>query len=551
MQIEATQGMEPFQVPKAFHRGTRLSRLGLSDRPSEVQASYARLKAMALSSSSIVPPFEPQVSQTAIPEWRRQLSRSPQGDRWQRRFRNSPIFDLATDNFARVGETISGRLTAEDEQNNRRPGAFADDYLLVGDRDGQVVQLQLDSSEFDTYLQILDAETGEKIAFNDDKVYPYYNLNSQVDLTIEAGKYYIVRVTSYAPRETGAYTLTTSGSRVLEDGYHFAYGHGLVDAAAAVARAVGQRDPFASVRDLGGRNWNLDMVNAPEVWAQGYTGAGIVVAVLDTGVDYNHRDLRENIWQNIDEIPDNNIDDDGNGFVDDSRGWKFVDRDSNDVRDNHSHGTHVAGTIAAERNEFGMTGVAPDAQIMPVEVVGGRDDRSLRRFDANVAKGIRYAVDNGADIISMSIGNYPDDPSMRKTRSALRYARNAGVVAVMASGNERDSYRATEPIEPAFYARQNLGIAVGAVNRNDRLAGWSTPAGTRDSTFVVAPGVNVYSTLPYQWYGHYSGTSMATPHVAGVVALMLSANPRLSPDRVEQILIRTARDRQLEIPLWY
>jgi subtilisin len=218
--------------------------------------------------------------------------------------------------------------------------------------------------------------------------------------------------------------------------------------AKAVASAIAW-SPFADVPDLGGTQWELDMIKAPEVWAQGFTGQGVTVAVLDTGVDYTHPDLQANIWQNPGEIAGNGLDDDQNGFVDDIRGWSFVDDDSNDPMDSDQHGTHVAGTIAAGNNGFGVTGVAYDAKIMPIRVIDGRDDNYPQRFDANVAAGIRYAVQNGARVINMSLGNYIGDPVMVQTRTALQEAFQAGVVAVMASGNERQE-GATRPIEPAY-----------------------------------------------------------------------------------------------------
>ncbi|MBE9177887.1 S8 family serine peptidase [Oculatella sp. LEGE 06141] len=320
--------------------------------------------------------------------------------------------------------------------------------------------------------------------------------------------------------------------------FGFSYGYGLVDAAAAVAQSIGL-SRFANLADRGGNYWGADLINAPEVWAQGYTGQGIVVAVIDSGIDYTHPDLQSNIWVNRNEIPDNGIDDDSNGFIDDVRGWSFVDTDSNNPMDLDSHGTHVAGTIAAANNGFGVTGIAYDAKIMPIRAIGGKDDRSLAKFDANVAAGIRYAVQNGANVISMSIGSNPGNAPMRQTEAALKYARQVGAIAVMAAGNERRS-GTRRPIEPAFYAMKDLGIAVGAVGKNKTVADFSNPAGNKRLDFVVAPGINVESTLPNGLYDRYSGTSMATPHVAGVVALMLSANPNLTPTQVETILTSTS-----------
>jgi subtilisin family serine protease len=148
------------------------------------------------------------------------------------------------------------------------------------------------------------------------------------------------------------------------------YGYGLVNANAAVSSTLNRSNPFPAIPDFGGTNWALDVINAPEVWHQNITGNGIVVAVVDTGVDYTHPDLDDNIWRNAGEIAGNGIDDDRNGYIDDIRGWDFVASDNNPMDlDFDGHGTHIAGAIAAERNNFGITGVAPNAKIMPVRVL--------------------------------------------------------------------------------------------------------------------------------------------------------------------------------------
>ncbi len=323
--------------------------------------------------------------------------------------------------------------------------------------------------------------------------------------------------------------LTAAGvaqtSALSEQPFNSNFGYGLVDAAGAVAAAIG-KTPFTEVPTLGGNNWGLDAVKAPEVWRQGYTGQETVVAVIDTGVDYTHSDLDSNIWINSKEIPGNNLDDDRNGFVDDIRGWDFVNDDSAPM-DEEGHGTHVAGIIAAENNGFGTTGVAFNAKIMPVRVLG-----EAGGYQSDIAAGIRYAVDNGADAINLSLGA---NLTSAQAANAIKYAAEKGVVVVMAAGNESQS----QPLYPARYAI-NYGIAVGAVNRNNQMPGFSNKAGTTQLDYVVAPGVNVYSTWMGNSYQFSSGTSMASPYVAGVAALILSANPNLSAAQVETILTSTA-----------
>jgi len=304
-------------------------------------------------------------------------------------------------------------------------------------------------------------------------------------------------------------------------------GYGLVNASAAVAKAIGL-PTFAGIPDLGGNNWGADLIKAPEVWTKGYTGQGIVVAVLDSGVDYNHADLSSNIWTNTREIPDNGIDDDFNGYVDDFYGWNFVSNNNNTL-DVYGHGTHVAGTIAAANNDFGVTGIAYNAKIMPVKVLGDDNKGTYSGF----SQGIYYAVNNGAKVINLSLNGTVPDSGLE---AAIQYAASMGVIVVMAVGNSAG----LTPLYPAYYAT-NWGLAVGAVDSNKNLADFSNRAGSDfNMAYVTAPGVSVYSTLPNQTYGFYNGTSMAAPHVAGVAALILSANPSLTGSQVREIVAQTA-----------
>ncbi len=327
-----------------------------------------------------------------------------------------------------------------------------------------------------------------------------------------------LQVTSYS----------SSSSEVGTTGYNNDSGYGLVDAGEAVGKATGDNS-FTDVPNQGGNEWGADMVEAPEVWEQGHTGKGVIVAVLDTGVDYNHSDLNDNIWTNTKEIAGNGIDDDGNGYIDDVSGWNFSD-DNNDVLDRNGHGTHVAGTIAGENNDSGVTGIAYDAQIMPVKVLNDSGSGSY----SSVADGIYYAVDNGAQVINLSLGG---SRSSTQLELAIKYADSKGVTVVMAAGNNSDS----EPGYPGRYADES-GIVVGAVDSDNQMADFSNRAGDDNLAYVTAPGVDVYSTVPNNGYDSYSGTSMASPHVAGVVALMLSANPDLTTTQIRQIITETSEN---------
>ncbi|MBR8835705.1 MAG: peptidase S8 [Stigonema ocellatum SAG 48.90 = DSM 106950] len=338
-----------------------------------------------------------------------------------------------------------------------------------------------------------------------------FNLNPDYSLGLSGRSSFNPIVYNWNPQLS-----VTSGS--TSGSYNSTSGYGLVNAAAAVAKAAGQ-NTFADVPTLGGNNWAADLIKAPEVWAKGYTGKNVVVAVLDTGVDYTHPELKDNIWTNPNP---------GNG--NDIHGWNFVDNNNNVLDTSQiGHGTHVAGTIAGENNGLGVTGIAYDAKIMPVKVL----DNSGSGSYTSIINGIHYAADHGANVINLSLGgSYP----YSSLESAIKYASSKGVIVVMAAGNDS----AAAPGYPARYA-QNWGLAVGAVDQNKSMAYFSNQSGSNPLAYVTAPGVNIYSTLPGNKYTTYSGTSMATPHVAGLVALMLSANHNLTDSQVRQIITGTAQ----------
>ncbi len=309
--------------------------------------------------------------------------------------------------------------------------------------------------------------------------------------------------------------------------YNTRYGYGLIDAAAAVTAAMGTA-PLPEQPYFGGAGQaNLNMINAPEAWAQGYTGSGVVVAVIDTGVDWTHADLDTNIWTNPGEIAGDGIDNDGNGLIDDVRGWDFVNDDNNPM-DTNGHGTMVAGVIAAENNGSGATGVAYDATIMPIRVLDGAGGGDF----FSVLDGILYAVVMGADVINLSIGFDGGHPDLL---AAIEFAQSNGVVVVSAAGN--DGF--TEPTYPATYA-SSAGIGVGAVNGDGSLASFSNWAGQTTKDFVVAPGVSILTTALGGGSATAGATSFATPHVAGLAALLKSANPLLSPAMIEKFITDTA-----------
>jgi subtilisin family serine protease len=430
---------------------------------------------------------------------------------------------------------FQGNLNTSDALNPTRFPTYRDDYRYTSTQSG-TVRFNLDSSQFDTFLQVLDTRTGEVLAVNDD-FGP--GSNSQISLTIQPGSDFVVRVTSYQAYGVGDYSLTITttdppaGSGIGEGGlqrgggYSPVYGYGLVDAAAAIARSIRSIAPPSDQFNFGGLDWSNDIVNAPDGWARNYTGQGITVAVIDTGVDYTHPDLDQNIWRNYGEVPGNGLDDDGNGYVDDFIGWDFVDQDNNPM-DGKEHGTHVAGTIAAENNGVGIRGVAYNARIMPIRVLGPNGGTN-----SNIAAGIRYAVDNGAQVINMSLGG---GGFSQEIADAVEYATLRNSMVVIAAGNEGEP----QPANPGALATR-WGLVVGAIDRNLNMADFSNLAGPSPAmAYVVAPGVEITSTVPGGGYTNLDGTSMAAPHVAGVVAQMLSANPNLTPTQIRQILLETA-----------
>jgi hypothetical protein len=278
---------------------------------------------------------------------------------------------------------------------------------------------------------------------------------------------------------------------------------------------------FTSSDPLSTSLWGMDKLNVQSAWTLS-KGANVVVAVDDTGVDYRHEDLVGNIWSNPNELM-NGIDDDGNGYVDDVKGWDFHNND-NDPLDDNSHGTHVAGTIAAVGNNgFGVIGVAPMARIMPVKGL----DAAGSGYTSNLAKGIVYAAMNGADVVSNSWGCSAACPSSPFVEDAVRTAYNLNVVVVFAAGNST--------ADAISYSPNNMRevISVAASDASDAIAYFSNYGSVID---VAAPGSNITSTVLNNQYGSKSGTSMATPHVSGLAALILSLHPEFTVEDVRQAI---------------
>ena len=286
------------------------------------------------------------------------------------------------------------------------------------------------------------------------------------------------------------------------------------------------------------QQWAHQNIQSEPAWDIESGDPNVVIAVVDTGVDWDHPDLAANIWNNTDEIIDG-TDTDNNGYIDDVRGYDFVDTaasvypgEDGTVRDNdpmdfHGHGTHCSGIAAAvANNSIGVAGVSWSCKIMPVRA-GYKDPAGYGSLEADdAALAIIYAADNGANIISMSWGDYFISDTIK---TAIDYAYSKGVVLVAAAGNDNVNWK----MYPAGF--DNV-IAVAATNSVDGKASWSNYGSWVD---VSAPGVGIYSTVFNDAYTSWSGTSMSTPFVAGLAGLILSKNSTFTNEEVRNVLRST------------
>ncbi len=338
-------------------------------------------------------------------------------------------------------------------------------------------------------------------------------------------------------------------------------------------------DPFLESSGSWGQDfrdlWGLDRIRVREAW-QTTRGAGQVVAVVDTGLEYDHPDIAENVWVNPGEDLDGNgrvdpsdwngVDDDDNGFVDDLRGYDFagfgdrledgsIDLGDADPFDEGGHGTHVSGTVAAVANNgIGIAGVAPEARVMALKGF----DAEGRGRDSDLWRAVLYAVENGADVVNASWSCNPACPENPLAEEVLAIAEAEGTVFVTSAGNRRFDVVRNAP------EKTSHAITVGSLGSDDVLSSFSNRGWLVD---LVAPGGDpglpltvltarrnilslAASTLgpndqPYVVQGEYvrlAGTSMATPHVAGAVALLRAARPGLTPRDVRRLLRASAED---------
>ncbi|MBA2175389.1 S8 family peptidase [Halobacillus locisalis] len=250
--------------------------------------------------------------------------------------------------------------------------------------------------------------------------------------------------------------------------------------------------------------WGIPHIKSDQVHATGNTGSGVKVAILDTGIDASHEDL--------------NV----------TGGESFVSGEPDPFNDGNSHGTHVAGTVAGLDNNVGVLGVAQSANLYAVKVLDGAGSGTY----SGIIQGIEWSVDNNMDVINMSLGGRTGSAALK---DAVDNAYNSGVLVVAAAGNE-GSFLVFNTI--GYPAKYDSAMAVGAVDSNNNRASFSSVGSELE---VMAPGVDILSSVPGNSYASYNGTSMASPHVAGAAALILAENPNLSNAEVRQKLNDTAK----------
>ena len=328
----------------------------------------------------------------------------------------------------------------------------------------------------------------------------------------------------------------------------------------AVKAGITPNDPYYL------RQWYLPKIEADSAWTKIKETPDITIAVIDSGVDINNPDLKNNIWVNKKETADNGIDDDHNGFIDDVNGWDFVNNipdpspkfDPGWTESGISHGTMVAGIIGAEGNNgIGVTGITWKSKIMPLRVLNDKGEGKI----SSVVRAIDYAVANGANIINLSFVTYNYSDALY---GAISRAYKAGVIVVAAAGNDQINGEgrntSKSPIYPACMDGpngENMVIGVAATDALDQKTPFSSYG--FDCIDITAPGVSFFNTItsgvnsnandPY-YDGYWSGTSMASPVVSGVMALVAQVNPDLSRSEIVNLVLGSANNISLLNPTY-
>lgn len=292
-----------------------------------------------------------------------------------------------------------------------------------------------------------------------------------------------------------------------------------------------------------GRIWSFNnsesngvSVNKSYLTPLGVQKEVIIVAVVDTGVDYNHEDLKNKMWKNTYEIADNGIDDDNNGYIDDIFGIDLLNKDaqgraSGDPMASHAHGTHVSGTIAAEQNNsVGIAGISETSRIMAIRAVPDSSDET----DADIVESFLYAAKHGAKLINCSFGKSHNEGGMIVDETITHIGETYGVLTFAAAGNDYGQDIDTNRKFPASFESDYL-VTVASTSKSGRLSMFSNVG--KESVDVAAPGSDIFSTVPRNKYANMSGTSMATPTTVGVAAEVLSHFPTLTPLQLKKVLM--------------
>jgi len=275
--------------------------------------------------------------------------------------------------------------------------------------------------------------------------------------------------------------------------------------------------------------WSLEKIGAREAWKISNNSSNLIVGVIDSGVDYNHEDLVNNIWRNPAEVPNDGIDNDGNGYVDDVLGWDFLN-DDNLPWDDNGHGTHTAGILGATGgNGVGLSGISQRTSILPLKFLSGSGEGTTE----DAIRAIQYAVALGARVLSNSWGG---ETYSRALEDAIASAGRNDVLFVAAAGNDASDNDAL-PMYPAAYALPNV-LSVAATDRNDHLADFSNYGYA--TVHLAAPGDFIWSTTPADKYSVMSGTSMACPLAAGAAGLLRSLRPDLNALEIKEILLSSS-----------
>lgn len=291
-----------------------------------------------------------------------------------------------------------------------------------------------------------------------------------------------------------------------------------------------------------GQLWGMQKINAPAAWNTKSKGNGVLVAVIDTGINYKHEDLKDNVWVNEAEANGKaGVDDDNNGYVDDIHGMNGINQ-SGDPADDQSHGSHCSGTIGGTGNNgIGVAGVCWDVEIMGCKFLGADGSGSLE----GAVLCINYAVANGAKVLSNSWGGGGFSVALY---DAIKNAQDKGVLFVAAAGNSYNgelSYPANYCLDANHNGKVYKGLdnvlAVAASDQSDGKASFSqySVEAAKAGKMIAAPGTSILSTVLGNDYASYDGTSMATPHVAGAATLVWSNNPSLTAVEVKDILVNS------------